>query len=198
MKSSKNTQPPPKGRERRFAHLPLWQPDARLQLGIEKSTQALDEERDKARERMARHRDPVMDQAELAEDFRARAREASHCYRGKLEGSITYEARHGRHAWLKHQNELEERHAEAEAAEEITKFRRRAAEVERIHICCMTTIHGVHLPGARVIAESDAKFTVFRGLHSIFVTTMHGVHLPGAQFVTEPDAKILEGFFSEI
>jgi hypothetical protein len=44
----------------------------------------------------------------------------------------TYETRHGRHAWLKRQNELEQRRAEAEEAEELADFRRRAAEVERI------------------------------------------------------------------
>ncbi|KAJ7668822.1 hypothetical protein B0H14DRAFT_3538928 [Mycena olivaceomarginata] len=43
----------------------------------------LDEERSKARERMARLRDRVMDQADLAEDFQARAREASRRYREK-------------------------------------------------------------------------------------------------------------------
>ncbi|KAJ7798668.1 hypothetical protein B0H14DRAFT_2617745 [Mycena olivaceomarginata] len=135
---------------------------ARHQASARYRQKNLDEEQDKARERMARHRDRVMDQAKLAEDFRARAREASRRYREKWEGSMsmsaclihfrfflsrnckalahrqriicmsTYEARHGRHAWLKHQNELEERRAEVEAAEELAEFRRRTAEVERI------------------------------------------------------------------
>ncbi|KAJ7754408.1 hypothetical protein B0H14DRAFT_3512553 [Mycena olivaceomarginata] len=118
---------------------------ARRQASARYREKNLDEERSKARERMARLRDRVMDQADLAEDFRARAREASRRYREKNAKALahrqkiirmrhvrTYEARHGRHAWLKRQNELEQRRAEAQEAEELADFRRRAAEVERI------------------------------------------------------------------
>jgi hypothetical protein len=44
----------------------------------------------------------------------------------------TYKTRHGWHAWLKHQNELEQHRAEAEEAEELADFHHHAAEVEQI------------------------------------------------------------------
>ncbi|KAJ7811811.1 hypothetical protein B0H14DRAFT_3479429 [Mycena olivaceomarginata] len=142
MKSSKNTRAKAaSGEQGKKVRSPATMA-ARRQASARYREKNLDEERDKARERMARHRERVMDQAELAEDFRARAREASRRYREKNGKALahrqrvirmsTYETRHGRHAWLKHQNELEQRRAEAEEAEELADFRRRAAEVERI------------------------------------------------------------------
>ncbi|KAJ7718395.1 hypothetical protein B0H14DRAFT_3521707 [Mycena olivaceomarginata] len=127
MKSSKNTRAKAaSGEQGKKVRSPATMA-ARRQASARYREKNLDEERDKARERMARHRERVMDQAELAEDFRARAREASRRYREKeRQGFGTPAEGHS------HENELEQRRAEAEEAEELADFRRRAAEVERI------------------------------------------------------------------
>ncbi|KAF8163889.1 hypothetical protein K438DRAFT_1775795 [Mycena galopus ATCC 62051] len=100
----------------------------------------LEEEREKARARMARHWARVLTQADRGEDFRARAREASRKHRENRNGPALahrqrvicmeeYGRKHGPRAWLVRQNLLEERRAEAQERED---FHRRQKELDRI------------------------------------------------------------------
>ncbi|KAJ7318373.1 hypothetical protein DFH08DRAFT_971437 [Mycena albidolilacea] len=71
-----------------------------------------------------RERERVLEDPALAADFRARSCEASCKFRAKNTAGLAHRQRiirleaysrnHGHHAWLKHQNLLEERHAEAQ------------------------------------------------------------------------------------
>ncbi|KAF8134660.1 hypothetical protein K438DRAFT_1997696 [Mycena galopus ATCC 62051] len=129
---------------------------ARRQVSTRYCQKNLEQEREKARKRMARsgfliifftsltmlpssHRDKVLQQDDLADDFRARAREASRRFRQKNGTSLAhrqciirlgaYEKKHGHRAWLARQKELQERR---EAAQELNDYCRREAELDRI------------------------------------------------------------------
>ncbi|KAF8197637.1 hypothetical protein K438DRAFT_1759777 [Mycena galopus ATCC 62051] len=85
------------------------------------------------------HREKVFEQDDLADEFRARAREASCRFRQKNGASLAhhqrkicmgaYEKKHGHRAWLARQNPLEERR---EAAQELADYHRREAELDQI------------------------------------------------------------------
>ncbi|KAJ7831427.1 hypothetical protein B0H13DRAFT_1915451 [Mycena leptocephala] len=91
----------------------------------------LEEERDKARERMAKHRERINQQEDLAAVSRARAREASRAFRQRNAANLAHRQRiirmeaygkkHGHRAWLQRQQLLEERRAEAQ---ELADYRR--------------------------------------------------------------------------
>ncbi|KAJ7911145.1 hypothetical protein B0H13DRAFT_2328586 [Mycena leptocephala] len=112
---------------------------ARRQASARYREKNLEEERDKARERMARHRARVKGQDELAEEFRARARAASRTFRAKNAKNLAHRQRiirmeaygkkHGHRAWLERQQLQEERRAEAR---ELEEDRKREEELRRI------------------------------------------------------------------
>ncbi|KAF8195982.1 hypothetical protein K438DRAFT_1760816 [Mycena galopus ATCC 62051] len=92
------------------------------------------------------HREKVFEQDDLADEFRARAREASRQFRQKNGASLAhrqriirmgaYEKKHGHRAWLARQNQLEECR---EAAQELADYHRREAELDQIlEFCCCT------------------------------------------------------------
>ncbi|KAJ7805129.1 hypothetical protein B0H14DRAFT_2611606 [Mycena olivaceomarginata] len=86
----------------------------------------LDEEREKARERMARLRKKVLRQEGRGAAFFERAREASRKHRKKNAAALAhrqrilrlkaYDRKHKHHAWLEHHNLREERCAAAQEA----------------------------------------------------------------------------------
>ncbi|KAJ7887326.1 hypothetical protein B0H14DRAFT_3430814 [Mycena olivaceomarginata] len=95
---------------------------ARRQASARYRERNLEQEREKARVRMARER--VLEDPALAADFRARSCEASRKFRAKNTAGLAhrqriirleaYSRKHGHHAWLKRQNLLEARRAEAQ------------------------------------------------------------------------------------
>ncbi|KAJ7895836.1 hypothetical protein B0H13DRAFT_2338609 [Mycena leptocephala] len=114
---------------------------ARRQASARYRQKNLEEERDKARERMARHRERMRETAnsDLTEGFRARARAASRTFREKHAKNLAHRQRiirmeaygkkHGHHAWLERHQLLEQRCAEAQEREED---RQREEEMRRI------------------------------------------------------------------
>ncbi|KAJ7834837.1 hypothetical protein B0H13DRAFT_1913885 [Mycena leptocephala] len=97
---------------------------ARRQASARYRQKNLEEERDKARERMAKHRERINQQEDLAAVSRARAREASRAFRQRNATTLAHRQRiirmeaygkkHGHRAWLQRQQLLEERRAEAQ------------------------------------------------------------------------------------
>ncbi|KAJ7721935.1 hypothetical protein B0H14DRAFT_2642309 [Mycena olivaceomarginata] len=110
-----------------------WRPDARLRrVTVRANTPGdiarrnLEEEREKARERMARHRQKIQDDEDLAREFRARAREASKTYRHRA-----FNKKHGHRAWLERCTQLEERRAAARELEEDLHQREELRRIEK-------------------------------------------------------------------
>ncbi|KAJ7842738.1 hypothetical protein B0H13DRAFT_1909696 [Mycena leptocephala] len=124
---------------------------ARRQASARYRQKNLEEEREKAREHMAKLRQQVNEDENLAEQSRARARVASHTFRQKHAANLAHRQRiihmeyalldlgwccvnsvfraygkkHGHHAWLERYQQLETRHAEAE---ELAEYHRHEAE----------------------------------------------------------------------
>ncbi|KAJ7808141.1 hypothetical protein B0H14DRAFT_3881643 [Mycena olivaceomarginata] len=106
---------------------------ARAQASARYRQRNLDEEREKGRARMARHREKILEQGEQAEEFRARAREASRRFRQKNAKNLAHRQRilrleaygkkHGPRAWLERRKLLDERRADAEAVAEYQSHR---------------------------------------------------------------------------
>ncbi|KAJ7300381.1 hypothetical protein DFH08DRAFT_825272 [Mycena albidolilacea] len=121
---------------------------ARRQAQARYRQKNLEEEREKARERMARYRERISQQEDSRVAFLERARQASHKHRAKCALLVAHSAltlirvyyrnsealahrqriirlevfdkKHNRpHAWLKRQNLLEERRAEAQAERRV-------------------------------------------------------------------------------
>ncbi|KAJ7911938.1 hypothetical protein B0H13DRAFT_1875284 [Mycena leptocephala] len=104
-----------------------------------------EELREKARVRMARHRERVHAEEGLAEEARCQARVASKKYREKHAATLAhrqrivrmqaYERKHGHRAWLERYQKLEAQRAEARELEELRRyqeeFRRHDEEYER-------------------------------------------------------------------
>ncbi|KAJ7357931.1 hypothetical protein DFH08DRAFT_801806 [Mycena albidolilacea] len=125
---------------------PQWSPGHRhlhaIARGISKPSPAiihiylalrnLDEEREKGRARMARHREKILEQGEQAEEFRARAREASRRFRQKNAKNLAHRQRilrleaygkkHRPRAWLERRKLLDECRADAEAVAEYCRI----------------------------------------------------------------------------
>ncbi|KAJ7352107.1 hypothetical protein DFH08DRAFT_805388 [Mycena albidolilacea] len=99
---------------------------ARQQASARYRQKNLDEEREKARERMARLREKVLRQEGRGAAFFERAREASRKHREKNAAALAhrqrilrlkaYDRKHGHHAWLERHNLREERRAAAQEA----------------------------------------------------------------------------------
>ncbi|KAJ7850176.1 hypothetical protein B0H14DRAFT_3452100 [Mycena olivaceomarginata] len=114
---------------------------ARRQASARYREKNLEEEQEKARARMARLREKVMQEDDLAEDFRARAREATNLTYGMNASALAHRQRiirmeafgkkHGHHAWLERHNLREERRAEAREHEELAALRRLYGEDAR-------------------------------------------------------------------
>ncbi|KAJ7310127.1 hypothetical protein DFH08DRAFT_974481 [Mycena albidolilacea] len=102
---------------------------ARRQAQARYRQKNLEEEREKARERMARYRERISEQEDVHAAFLERARQASRKHRAKNSEALalrqriirleTFDKKHGPHAWLKRQNLLEERCAEAQAEGQV-------------------------------------------------------------------------------
>ncbi|KAJ7663780.1 hypothetical protein DFH06DRAFT_1128167 [Mycena polygramma] len=98
-----------------------------------------DKLREEARERMARYRARIKASEELAEEARARAREASKRYRETHAAQLAhrqrivrmeaYERKHGHRAWLARYEKLQ---AQRAAAQEMEEMRRHEEEFRRI------------------------------------------------------------------
>ncbi|KAJ7349991.1 hypothetical protein DFH08DRAFT_958924 [Mycena albidolilacea] len=106
---------------------------ARRQASARYRERNLEEEREKGRERMARHREKIMERAELAQEFRARARDASRRFHQKNGPNLAhrqriicleaYSKKHGPWAWIERQRQLEERRAEAQEQAELQELK---------------------------------------------------------------------------
>ncbi|KAJ7767063.1 hypothetical protein B0H14DRAFT_2633125 [Mycena olivaceomarginata] len=114
---------------------------ARHQASARYRQKNLDEERDKARERMAKLRQRVNKDESLAEEFRARAREASRTFRQRHADTLAHRQRIIRMEYCSgpmarstgiergwNGQQLEARRAEAQ---ELEEFRRHEAETRR-------------------------------------------------------------------
>ncbi|KAJ7678298.1 hypothetical protein DFH06DRAFT_1317080 [Mycena polygramma] len=101
---------------------------ARRQASARYREKNLEEERDKARMRMARLRERINEQEELVEDFRERARQASAKHAGTIAHHHrilrleAYKKKHGHHAWLERRQQLEARRAEAQEREDMKRY----------------------------------------------------------------------------
>ncbi|KAJ7889380.1 hypothetical protein B0H14DRAFT_2561879 [Mycena olivaceomarginata] len=91
---------------------------ARRQASARYREKNLEEEREKARVRMARYREKIREQDDLAEDARAPLAHWQQILRMEAYGK-----KHGHRAWLEHHNLLEERRAEAREHEELAALR---------------------------------------------------------------------------
>ncbi|KAJ7875566.1 hypothetical protein B0H14DRAFT_2568713 [Mycena olivaceomarginata] len=111
---------------------------ARRQASARYRQKNLDEEQDKARERMAKLRQRVNKDESLAEEFYTRTRKASRTFRQRHADTLAHRQRiirmeaygkkHGHRAWLERRQQLEARRAEAQ---ELEEFRRHEAETRR-------------------------------------------------------------------
>ncbi|KAJ7030835.1 hypothetical protein C8F04DRAFT_1263520 [Mycena alexandri] len=105
---------------------------ARRQASARYRDKNLEKEREKARERMARLRERVNEQPELADEFRARARAASKTFRAKHADNLAhrqriarmeaYGTKHGPRAWLERRQQLEARRAEAQERADFARY----------------------------------------------------------------------------
>ncbi|KAJ7822555.1 hypothetical protein B0H14DRAFT_3470685 [Mycena olivaceomarginata] len=114
---------------------------ARRQTSARYRQRNLEEEREKARECMARHRQKIQDDEDLAREFRARACEASKTYRHRNAAMLAHRQRiirmeafnkkHGHRAWLERCTQLEERRAAAQELEEDLHQREELRRIEK-------------------------------------------------------------------
>ncbi|KAJ7018788.1 hypothetical protein C8F04DRAFT_1198460 [Mycena alexandri] len=112
------------------------QPSSKLKKAVPNPSN-LEEEREKARNRMARLREKVSNDKKHAEEARARARAASRTYRERHASALAHRQRiirmeaygkkYGHRAWLERRQQLEARRAEAQ---ERTDFARYEAEYQ--------------------------------------------------------------------
>ncbi|KAJ7788213.1 hypothetical protein B0H14DRAFT_3504460 [Mycena olivaceomarginata] len=80
-----------------------------------------------------RHREKIMERAELAQEFRACTRDASRRFRQKNGPNLAHQQRiirleayskkHGPRAWIERQRQLEERRAEAQEQAELQELK---------------------------------------------------------------------------
>ncbi|KAJ7432251.1 hypothetical protein B0H11DRAFT_1940822 [Mycena galericulata] len=91
-----------------------------------------DELRDKARERMAKHRQRIREEPDVLDEAQGRARQASQRYREKHASSVAhrlaFEKKHGAKAWLERSQKLEAQRREAQEEKEWQEY---ALELKR-------------------------------------------------------------------